>query len=238
MSKLEKYLFDLSNIFRTYIGTSVKLYNFYAFCRKRHKLWYVNKDTDITIEGYPRSANTYAYCAFLVGQEKEVKVAHHLHVIAQIEKSIKFGIPTLVLVRNPLEAILSNLVAYKGSNINILINYYIQYHREIYRNRKKLVIGHFDQVIQDFGSTIKEVNSKYSTNFKIYHPTIENEKKVSQLIKKSNEIYGNNIRNQISRPSQYKEKLKMYYIQKLDSNKHKIKLKNAYILYDRIINDV
>jgi len=45
---------------------------------RRHLL--VTKDTEIVIEGYPRSANTFAVVAFLLAQGHPVKIAHHLHV--------------------------------------------------------------------------------------------------------------------------------------------------------------
>lgn len=39
----------------------------------------VARDTEIVIEGYPRSANTFAVAAFLLAQGRPVKIAHHLH---------------------------------------------------------------------------------------------------------------------------------------------------------------
>ncbi|RMG27959.1 MAG: hypothetical protein D6732_19595, partial [Methanobacteriota archaeon] len=40
--------------------------------------------TEIVIEGYPRSANTFAVVAFRLAQNRPVKIAHHLHMEAQI----------------------------------------------------------------------------------------------------------------------------------------------------------
>mgnify|MGYP007017151076 CR=1 FL=1 len=57
----------------------------------------VTRNTRITIEGYPRSANTYAVYAFKhVNAIKWNEIAHHLHVQAQIIRSIKYKIPVIL----------------------------------------------------------------------------------------------------------------------------------------------
>src|SRR5262245_54574684 len=44
----------------------------------------VFRDTDAVIEGFPRSANTFAAAAFALAQTTPVRLAHHLHVPSQI----------------------------------------------------------------------------------------------------------------------------------------------------------
>src|SRR5262245_32533170 len=61
----------------------------------------VFRDTEAIIEGFPRSANTFAATAFQLAQTKPVRVAHHLHVPSQIIAGARWGIPTIVLVRDP-----------------------------------------------------------------------------------------------------------------------------------------
>jgi hypothetical protein len=46
----------------------------------RNKNQVVDKETHLVIEGFPRSANTFAVAAFKYSQKGSIKIAHHLHV--------------------------------------------------------------------------------------------------------------------------------------------------------------
>src|SRR5689334_19049404 len=67
----------------------------------------VSRGTEIVIEGFPRSANTFAVVAFRLAQQREIEIAHHLHAAAQIKHAINLKVPVIVLIREPSDAILS-----------------------------------------------------------------------------------------------------------------------------------
>jgi hypothetical protein len=67
----------------------------------------VTKNTDIVIDGYPRSANSFAVGAFRHAQSTPVKIGYHLHVPAQIVRSCELCIPTILLIRHPVDTIVS-----------------------------------------------------------------------------------------------------------------------------------
>lgn len=66
--------------------------------KKKYKNLLVNEDTDIVIEGYPRSANTFAVAAFEITQGKPVKIARHTHAVAQLKRATRLKKPTLVII--------------------------------------------------------------------------------------------------------------------------------------------
>src|SRR6266487_5999519 len=70
----------------------------------------ISSDTELVIDGYTRSASTFAVYAFQLSQEKPVRLAHHLHAPAQLIAAARRGVPALVLIREPQGAILSQLV--------------------------------------------------------------------------------------------------------------------------------
>ena len=82
--------------------------------RRRYGSRVLGPDTDIVIEGFPRSANTFAVTAFELAQERPVTVAHHLHAAAHVVRAAQAGVPVIVLVRAPEDAIAS-VVARKPS---------------------------------------------------------------------------------------------------------------------------
>ncbi|MEW6059376.1 MAG: hypothetical protein AB1551_04425, partial [Actinomycetota bacterium] len=62
--------------------------------------------TDLVIEGYPRSANTLAVSAISAAQPGPIRIAHHLHAPGHVIAAIRRGVPVLVLVREPEEAVI------------------------------------------------------------------------------------------------------------------------------------
>src|SRR5437773_3659904 len=69
----------------------------------------IGPDTEIVIEGFPRSATSFAVAAFRLAQDREVVVGHHVHSPAQVIEAVRRGVPAIVLVREPEEAALSFL---------------------------------------------------------------------------------------------------------------------------------
>ena len=88
----------------------------------------ISKKTEIVIEGYPRSANTFSVFAFLQAQGRHISIAHHLHVEAQIVLGVRWGIPVLVLLRNPVDAIRSLKIRHPDIIIRNEIERYIQFY--------------------------------------------------------------------------------------------------------------
>jgi hypothetical protein len=68
----------------------------------------VDARTDIVIEGFPASANTFAVAAFRLAQEpRYMRIAHHTHVPAQVIEATRLGVPAILLIREPMQAVLS-----------------------------------------------------------------------------------------------------------------------------------
>ena len=71
----------------------------------------ISLKTILTIDGFPRSANTFSFyhiISFIPG----VLIAHHRHTWQQIFLSCLLGKPTFVLIRNPQDAV-SSLITKK-----------------------------------------------------------------------------------------------------------------------------
>ena len=50
----------------------------------------IGADTELVIEGYTRSASTFAVYALQLAQERPVRLAHHLHAPAQLIEAARF----------------------------------------------------------------------------------------------------------------------------------------------------
>ncbi|MHA1384503.1 MAG: hypothetical protein ACTSR3_12175 [Candidatus Helarchaeota archaeon] len=168
----------------------------------------VNRMTDLVITGYPRSGNSFAVLAFQHAQRMDVNVAHHLHVPAQVIRGVKLKIPTLVLIRKPQNAILSVLLRQPQMLPAEAIKNYIWFYKTIFKFRNSIVIGTFEQIIEDYGKVIKRINNKFGTRFSIFKHTEKNVKNVFNQIEEINRKEGQGLEEQIARPSDYKNKLK------------------------------
>lgn len=143
---------------------------------------YVRRDTEVVIEGYPRSANTFAVCAFLYAQARPVKIARHLHLPVQISRAVKWKIPTMIVLRKPEDAILSYLVRYPALSAKTAVNAYIDFYRTAEAFRNYLTLVAFDTVTHDFGAAIKALNLKFNTNFQTFVPSSDALQEVYRMI--------------------------------------------------------
>jgi hypothetical protein len=146
---------------------------------------FVTRDTDLVIEGFGRSGTTFANFAFLSAQTEPVKTVHHTHAAAQIIMAAQMGVPTLLLVKPPLEAALSHMVRHQVPAKPPLIAW-IRFHRRVLPYLDRVVVTSFQNMITDFGAVTRRVNDKFGTSFDVFKHTKENEAAVFERIRKRN----------------------------------------------------
>jgi hypothetical protein len=142
----------------------------------------VGRTTEIVIEGYPRSANTFTVVAFRLAQGREIQIAHHLHAAAQIKRAVRLGVPAIVLIREPSEAILSLLVRDPHASMRWALRSYIRFYSTVAPCLEKTVVAPFATVTSDLASIIRMVNIRYGTAFKEFVPTEETLNSVWQTV--------------------------------------------------------
>lgn len=133
----------------------------------------VTATTDVVIEGYPRSGNTFAVWAFRLAQPRPVTLASHAHVPAQVKRAVALGIPTLVVVRPPLDAAASLLVAAPHLRPAAALREYAHHHRELVPFASGFLVATFDEVTRDFGEVIRRLNRRFDTRFEPFVPSAE-----------------------------------------------------------------
>ena len=170
---------------RRYVAKYPPLY--LALARSKHQPGYfhdpevINQNTEIVIEAFPRSGNSFTVTAFKLAQQRKVHVAHHLHAAAQVRTGISRKIPTLVTVRDPEEAILSYVILSPHLSVKQALQSYLDFHEGILDIKDKLVVSTFKQVTTNFGVVIHRVNQKFGSNFVEFDHTEENVKHCYQV---------------------------------------------------------
>jgi hypothetical protein len=95
---------------RRYVGRHpVLYYNFYRL-GSSHRNLLVDRSPQIIIEGFLHSGNTFAVVAFQQAQRESVRVAHHLHMQAQVTRATQWRIRIFLQARKPTDAALSRVI--------------------------------------------------------------------------------------------------------------------------------
>lgn len=132
----------------------------------------VTKEAHILIEGAGGSANTFAQMAFVFSQCHPTLLSGHTHSPAQVIQAAKWNIPTLVLIRPPLDSVTS-LASRRNPEsagalereISFYLARYIHFYKHIIPHRENFCVGEFSECITDFGAVICRVNVKFCTDF-------------------------------------------------------------------------
>ena len=191
----------------------------------------VTRKTRITIEGYPRSANTYAVYAFKhVNDLQWYEVGHHLHVQAQIMRSVKYNIPVILLIRHPREAVRSMVVRHDFVPVNEALEDYTRFYEDLYELQQGFVVAMFEDVIQNYGEIIHQLNDRFSSRFNLFPDNNEQAKAaVLEETDKRNRALDKGKVTHLYRPDRNKDALKNV----IDIQQDSALYQKALAIYDK-----
>ena len=159
-----------------------KLYFTYYRLRGKNAHIMVNEATDIVMEGFGGSGNTFAIRALQSCQPNALRVAHHMHTPAQIIRGLELNKPVMVFVRDPIGAATSGIsrhtVQYDEATLHQALKHvlksYCLFHETVLPYKDQYVIAPFEETISNFGAITARVNAKFGTNFVSFEHTDEN----------------------------------------------------------------
>lgn len=134
----------------------------------------VHPGTDIMIEGFPRSANSFSVAAFMLAQGRPTDVAHHTHASGHVLAALRMGVPTMVLIREPEESVLGFAIVRPSLTLRQVLRGWMRFYAVLLPHLGAFVVAPFPQVTADFGLVIRRVNTRFGTNFKEFEHTEEN----------------------------------------------------------------
>lgn len=178
--------------------------------RPKYRDLLVDSGTELVIEGFPRSGNTFGVFAFRYAQPREIHVAHHMHAPAQMMRAARRKIPALLLMRDPVDAVLSLMLRDPRFTAEMALRYYVSFYDAVSAFRDHYVLGTFEEVTGDYGAVVDRINDKFGTGFTPFDHTQENVDRVFEQIEESHRAKRRNevIEEQIARPSATKASLK------------------------------
>jgi hypothetical protein len=126
--------------------------------------------TEILIEGFPRSGNSFAVAAFCKAQKREVDIAHHLHAPGHVIAAVRSNVPALVVIRHPDEAVLEFASSKPNIPVAAILRGYIRFYQPLRPFKHGFVTATFEQVHADLGAVIRRVNERFWTAFLEFVP--------------------------------------------------------------------
>ena len=137
--------------------------------------------TEFVLDGFERSANTFAAIAFQVAQNGHVKMAHHMHAVAPLIEAGARQVPTLITVRSPQATILSSMILQPRVTAGQWLKTYVAFYEGLMGSRESFLVATFEEVTSDFGAVIRRVNGRFSTSFREFDHTEPNVRTVFSL---------------------------------------------------------
>jgi hypothetical protein len=198
----------------------------------------VNRTTQLVIEGFPRSGNTFAVVAFEQAQGRSVRIAHHLHRPAQVVQAARWRIPTLVLIRKPTDAVISLVIRDPRVSICQALKHYISFYEKVIGYRDAFVVGLFEEVTQDYGAVLERVNAKFGTRFTPFDHSEDNVNGVFGRIEERHRARRDSRldEKQIARPSAVKAGLKDALNKELEAPEAKKLTARAEAIYEDFVS--
>jgi hypothetical protein len=142
----------------------------------------VDDRTELVVDGYMRSANTFAVYALQLAQRRPVRLAHHLHAPAQLLEAVRRGVPALALIREPEGVILSQVQWEPGVSMHAALTTYARFYSQLLPVATRLVIGEFSEMTDNPGAVIARANERFGTALDLPSSTPEYRRRCFELM--------------------------------------------------------
>ena len=133
----------------------------------------VTEETDLVVEGFPRSGTTFTSTAIRLAQPEGFVVTDHVHNIAILDRAIAAGVPTLVVVREPRSCLTSYLVWEPRAPVSCVLWEWDRYHRKLLDRRDSVVVRSFEQVRSSLAEVTDALSARYSVQLRTPPSTAE-----------------------------------------------------------------
>lgn len=212
-----------------------------AYCavmRRRHPEWLlVEPATDLVIEGYQSSGNTFARKA-MEHANPGVRIASHSHSWAHVARGLQLGKPVVVLLRPPLEAVASHAVRMRLDDLDRELSRYHRFYRRVSAMSESVVLAPFEVTVNRYCDVIAQVNTRFSTRFALFDHN--DQVAVAEVFAEmEREVRSSppelDLRWRIARPSPERGEATREMQSRLAGERHRPALARCEAVYDRLL---
>ena len=126
---------------------------------------YTNAEQKIIIDGFPGSANSYATELFVDLQGDSFVFGHHFHSPAETIRGMKMGIPVLLTLRHPVDAVCSMVRRWPFVKYERALVWYRMFYEAFEPYVDRITACDFSLLVSEFSQVIHSLNDKHGTEF-------------------------------------------------------------------------
>lgn len=187
-------------------------------------------DYDLSIEGYPRSANTFVL-NLLRFTQPALRVRSHRHIPPHVIAAVQAGLPVLLLVRPPLDCVASYAILVSTPAIPQLA-YYVAYHHALRPYLDRFVIADFASVTTDPKTVLRHFAQRYHLAFDLSFDLDEMSRRVFEKIDRDNTSHIGLLNERtVNRPTVARADKKSALVAEMQRPEHRRWLDQANALY-------
>ncbi len=140
---------------------------------KPRNRFYLTPETKLVLEGFPSSANSSAAKAIrqanglMDDSENEFAMVTHVHSSNVIIKAMEAGLPTIVIIRPPLDVVSSMIRRWPQQSAKYNLRWYKKFYTSLLPYKGKFVVSDFKQTISTFPEVVMEANELFGTDLAI-----------------------------------------------------------------------
>lgn len=172
----------VASVIRRILWTRPALYRPVGLYRRRIDV--ADMNWDIHVDGFPRSANTYAAFFLRHSQAERFRVRSHHHVPPSIISSVQHGKPVFLVLRHPRESALSYAVLQRGG-LAAQLRYYRDFHQALHRYRHQLFVALFEDIMADLPALVRRFDQRFDLGLGHDYDCDAVERRVQEAIRRS-----------------------------------------------------
>jgi hypothetical protein len=121
-------------------------------------------DTELCIDGFPRSGNTFLVAA-VQRWNTSLRISHHTHLGGNVKYAIGLGLPTVVLLRQPADAVASAMVWDGKVTPAVGLFVYMHFYRSLAPLLDKALLVSFEDAVGKPDAVVQAVNDRFGRSF-------------------------------------------------------------------------
>jgi len=236
LSNFKDIRYKALHLVRRYIDDKPNLFLFIMRHRSRYSNVLISEDTDIVVEGYPRSANTYLVAAIRLASHGRLEIASHTHALAQVYLAVQRSLPAVVTIRHPVDSVLSYLARQPEVSMANAIRAYLKFYGGVEGISKQIYLVRFEDVVSNFEKVSREISNRFSLTLDwLSNSDLERLGVFSVIEEMETMESGGELREtHVARPSSVREEQKAYYMSIMEGTEYEAEIKKCEELYSRL----
>ncbi len=172
----------------------------YARIRLPLRAGALRRSTELVIDGFPRSANSYALVA-IQQSNPDVRICSHLHSPRAIKVAARRQLPILLLIRDPDEACASLVQLMPGLRLQSAYRIYWRYYESIVRHRPACQVASFSEVVGSLRDVVSALNARFGIALNV--STRSDDSDIFAAVDQRAALFphGDDVSNVVARPS-------------------------------------